>query len=329
MNKNIIIFAHSNIGDVCYDLVVVDPLRRVFPGAKISILTSSRAKNIAENYTGLDNIIVYDRARGARRLINHARFMMSLAAMQFDLAVALKNTVMPYFLGIPRVWKIRDKGIMRHPVDRNLEFLKARGVNAHQAVFGFSTGKEEDDFCDQFLKKHNIQSGDRIAGIFPIAAWSVKNWPVQKWNELADILKNRYKIKVIGFGKSNNDPYNRIVTENISRDIIWAETPTLKKAMALIGKCDVFIGPDSSLIHLASCMGCNVIALYGPTSPDYIYPYFHRHRIITPGIKLDCMPCYPGNNFCPCNAKYRTTVCMENITVADVLRLIDNDLQQQ
>jgi len=290
-------------------------------------MTSSRAKNIAENFEGLDELVVFDKKSGVAGFFRRLRVLLLLMQKRFDLAIVLKNTAMPYVLGIPVIWKTGghpDKEEdLRHPVDRYLEFLNVHGVSAPGAVFGFSLGKDEEDFCAKFMAERKIRPGDKVIGIFPIAAWSVKNWPVDKWNELAKHLKNLYGAKIIAFGKNNFDPYNKMVAENLSADIVWALTPTLKQAIALIKRCDIFIGPDSSLIHLASCVGSNIIALYGPTSADYIFPYFHRDRVIRSGIELDCMPCYPGDNFCACKTKYGTTACMEGIGVEDVILLVE------
>ncbi|PIQ89667.1 MAG: hypothetical protein COV72_01775 [Candidatus Omnitrophica bacterium CG11_big_fil_rev_8_21_14_0_20_42_13] len=325
MIKNILIISHSNIGDVCYDLAVVSPLRRQFPQAKISFFTSKRAENIVRGYKGINEVIVFDKEARGRSARGRLQVMCALAKARFDLAIVLKRTLMPYFLGIPRVWNIRrdlKTHALEHVVDSYLEFLFAHGIERQKAEFGFALGKEEDDFSKAFFAKEGITEKERLVGIFPLAAWSVKNWPVDKWNELAGLLQGRYGIKVIAFGKYNGDPYNKMVLANISRKIIFAQTPALKQAMALIKRCSVFIGPDSSLLHLASCIGSEVIGLYGPTSREYIYPYFHRQNIITAKKNLDCMPCYPRQKFCPCKKNYSAGTCMENIGVEDVLAAV-------
>jgi len=96
--------------------------------------------------------------------------------------------------------------------------------------------------------------------------------------------------------------------------------------MGLIRHCHLFIGPDSSLVHLASCMGVNTIGLYGATSSSYIYPYFHRHNVINSKAKIDCMPCYPGGNPCQMKVKFQTGACMEGISVEEVLELAKHNL---
>ena len=325
MFKNILIIGHSNIGDVCYDVVTIDPLRSHFPQAKISFLTSSRAESILQGYEGLDKIFTFDKHTKDKGLYGRLRLMAVLVREKFDLVVVLKNTFMYKFLGISCAWSVRkylgcellEKRI--HAVDIYLEFLRSHGVDARETKFGFTLGEEERDFCDAFLAKEGISVKDKVVGIAPLAAWSLKSWPIDKWNKLAKNLKSQYGIKVINLSKSGRDPFSQMVLKNISREIISADKTTLRQAMALIKRCNFFIGPDSSLLHLASCMGVEAIGLYGPSSGEYFYPYFHRHNIVVSKEKLNCIPCYPGLKSCLCKEKLQFGVCMEGISVKDVL----------
>ena len=298
MIKNILVIGHSNIGDVCYDLVVVNPLRRRFTGAKISFLTTPRASGIVEGYKGIDKVFTFDRHTKDRGISGRLRFMGVLIQQRFDLVIVLTSTLMHKFLLAPCTWSLRrqlkcdphNKKI--HVADLYLEFLRSYGIEADTAVFDYSWAQEEEAYVETFLNANGIRQKDKLIGIHPIPAWSLKSWPIDKWNELARILKDRYGFKVINLGKSSNDSFGRMVDEKISPEIISAKDTSLKQAMALIKRCSVFIGPDSSLLHLASCMQVETIGLYGPTPLDYIYPYFHGNNNIICREKLDCMPCY-------------------------------------
>lgn len=317
---------------MCYDLTVINPLRSHFPQAKISFLTSPRSNNIVEGYKGLDRVLTFYKDTEDRSLSGRLRLMIFLAREKFDLTLVLKNTLMYMFLGIPCVWSLRkylgcapsEKKI--HIVDIYLEFLRSHGIGAHKAIFDFTLSQEEREFCDTFFAKEKISTKDRLIGILPMAAWSLKNWPIDKWNELAELLRSQYSIKVIAFGKFADDSYSQMVLNKISRKIILAKNTTLKQAMGIIKSCNLFIGVDSSLLHLASCMGVNTIGLYGATSTRYIYPYFHRHNVITSKARIDCMPCYPGHNPCHRKTKFQVGACMDSIDIEDVLRLVKQNL---
>jgi ADP-heptose:LPS heptosyltransferase len=331
--SKILIIGHSNIGDVCYDLTVVNPLRSHFPQAQISFLVSARTNNIVEGYKGLDRVLTFDKYARDRGLSGRLRLIRSLAREKFDLAVVLKSTLMYLFLGIPRVWSLRKylggappwKKKM-HIVDIYLEFLRSHGIDSPKAMFDFGLGQEEHAFCDNFFAQEKISSKDRLVGILPMAAWPLKNWPIDNWNKLAESLNSLYGIKVIAFGKFSDDSYSQMILNNISRKIILARGTSLKQAMGLIRRCSLFIGPDSSLAHLASCLGVNTIGLYGATSSNYIYPYFHRHNLVISKAKIDCMPCYPGGKPCEMKTRLQVGACMDGISVEDVLGLVKQNL---
>lgn len=329
--ERILIIGHSNIGDVCYDLTAVEPLRSHFPRAEISFLTTSRSKNIVEGYQGVDRVLTFDKHSQDRGLSGRLRLMRSLMREKFGLVLVLTSSLMYVFLGIPRVWSFRkclgapsEKGM--HIVDIYLEFLRSRGIAALRARFNFGFGKEDEEFCNTFFRQEKINPKDLLVGIFPLAAWSLKNWSIDSWNKLAEALSSQYGVKVIAFGKFTDDAYSRMILSNISGRIILARNTTLKQAMSLIKRCNLFIGPDSSLTHLSSCLSVDTIGLYGATPSSYIYPYFHRHNLINSQAQIDCMPCYPGCKPCQRKTNLGVGVCMDGISVEDVLRAAKKNL---
>jgi ADP-heptose:LPS heptosyltransferase len=215
-----------------------------------------------------------------------------------------------------------------HPVDLYMDTLRSRGIFPGTVSFGFNIKKADSDFCDDFLKQNAVSRKDIIAGILPLAAWPLKSWPIAKWNELAENLSRRYGIKILSLGKMPDNDLGRRAASEISRRIIPADKTTLSQAKALLGHCRFFIGPDSSLLHLASCMGVETIGLYGATAVSQFYPYFHRHNIIQPATKLPCMPCYPGRKVVCCENGINRDFgpCMEDIPVENVLAVIKERL---
>lgn len=335
MFQNILIIGHSNIGDACYNAVVAAPLHEQFPRARISILTSSRTQNIFQGYTGISRIFLFDTYARDKGLFGYLRLIRALRKEKFDLAVVLNSTLLYKFLGIPRVWSVREYlgrrpcEVRKHIADIYLEFLKAKGVSSTRAEFHFNPGRQEEIFAGDFLKKQSVGPEDVLIGILPVAAWSLKSWPIEKWNESAKILKSRYGAKLIALGKSGDDSFSREVLKNMSSDIIGAINKTsLKQAMAILKRCKLFIAPDSSLLHLASCMGVETIGLYGATSAEYIYPYFHRANMIVSKAALKCMPCYPGNRTAVCKKEFQPGECMEGISVEDVLSAVEAKLHR-
>ena len=327
--KKILIIGHRNIGDACCDLVVVKPLRRKFKNSEIVFLTSPVSKDIVEGYKGLDRAIVFDKYGADKGIWGRLRLVFLLRRERFDLVVALSSTLMHRYIGARYQWSVRkylgclpqDKKM--HIADIYIEFLRSFGVEAQKEHWDFDV-KAEDNFCGEFLRKAGVNEGERIAGILPYSGWPLKDWPIERWNDLANLLKSEYNLKVIAFGKVTDDIKGREKLTHFSPSIISAvNKTTLKQAISLIRRCNLFIGVDSSLLHLASCMGVETVGLFGATSKEYIYPYFHYSNVITPAQKRYCMPCYPGLNPCPCmKDKITKSPCMKDISVESVMQLV-------
>ena len=332
MYEKILIFGHSNIGDVIYDLAVIDPLRKHYPDAEVSFLTSSRCRDIVDGYPGIHQIIVLDRHGKDKGFLNRLRFTAKLRKKNFDLVVVLNSSLNYLFLGSLDIWRIRNRksktSQQNHSVDIIVDMLRSKALMIEEASFNFSIKDADAVFCENFLKQKGVAPEDILIGILPLAAWSLKSWPIAKWNKLTEILHGQWGIKMLNLGKLPDNEIGRRVACEVSGLIIPADDTTLSQAKALLKRCKMFIGPDSSLLHLASCMGIETVGLYGPTPHERFYPYFHQHNIISLKDKLPCMPCYPGNepSCCENNVKHDFGPCMQGIEVEDVVYLIKSRL---
>lgn len=235
------------------------------------------------------------------------------------------------FLGSPAVWRIRESTRVQnyHPVDRYINILRSKGLTVEAASFGFNLRDEDVAFCENFLKEKRVLPQDKLIGILPLAAWPLKSWPIERWNRLAEILTQRWNVRMLNLGKLPDNEFGRRVGREISELIIPADKTNLLQVKALLKRCQMFIGPDSSLLHLASCTGIETVGLYGPTPYERFYPYFHQHNIISLKKKLSCMPCYPGNKpaCCADNGEHDFGPCMQGIEVEDVLEMIKSRLK--
>ena len=93
----------------------------------------------------------------------------------------------------------------------------------------------------------------------------------------------------------------------------WAHWRSLSMVglKTLFSEVETFVGCDSGPMHLASAMGMNVIALFGPTRPANYGPPMTQGRFVEK--EFSCRPC---NQNKPCPYDLR---CFKSIAVEDVL----------
>jgi heptosyltransferase-1 len=109
------------------------------------------------------------------------------------------------------------------------------------------------------LERIGVAPGERFALLVPAAGWGAKQWPVERYAELA--LKLREKdIRVLVNALSGNDALARAV---------WGEllVCTVAELADVIREAAVVVGGDTGPVQLAGALGTPVVALFGPTDP--------------------------------------------------------------
>jgi heptosyltransferase III len=100
-----------------------------------------------------------------------------------------------------------------------------------------------------------------------------KQWTMSGWRELASMLAAR-GLTVIATGGPSE-------AERHYLDEMWNGAPVMRRdggltwpqLAGLLSQARVYIGPDTSVTHLAAASGCPTVALYGPTDPRLWGPW--------------------------------------------------------
>jgi heptosyltransferase-3 len=100
-----------------------------------------------------------------------------------------------------------------------------------------------------------------------------KRWTEAGWPALAAALSTRGLIVVATTGPSED--------ERRYLDQVWERAPEVQRLnplswgelTGLIGAAQLYLGPDTSVTHLAAATGVPTVALYGPTDPRLWGPW--------------------------------------------------------
>lgn len=127
-----------------------------------------------------------------------------------------------------------------------------------------------------------------------------KNWPLSHYYELTRALAWQHGARVAwlaGPAEAGLLSYLKAVAE-AQGHLLLADLPLARVATAL-SRCDLFIGGDSGLTHLAAAAGCRaLLALFGPTDPKIWGPPGEEVRILTGPCPFG--PCAQGREIsCP------------------------------
>jgi len=157
-----------------------------------------------------------------------------------------------------------------------------------------------------------------VIGFNPGAAFGpAKQWPVEKFAQLAAIISHNYQESgcvIMVFGTEVDSAAASKIREFSIRTPFHVQDMTgktnLKQAMALIKCCDAFVTNDSGLMHVAAGLGTPSIAIFGSTDHIATGPYSENAIIVR--REMECSPCMQTH--CPKGHLQ----CLESISSKDV-----------
>ena len=137
---------------------------------------------------------------------------------------------------------------------------EARGMHCCDVFLeqaGCSLGKCPRIPCD-------VVSSRDLAVIHPFSGSGKKNWPLERFRELA----GRLPLAVSWCAGPEESLSNAYRSENLYELGCW------------LASARIYIGNDSGITHLAAAVGVPVVAIFGPTDPRVWGPRGQRVRVV-------------------------------------------------
>ncbi len=328
----ILIFNVNWRGDVLFSTPAIKAIRRRYRDAYLACVVVSRCREVLSGNPDLDEVIIFDEKGDHKGIIGKLRFIVELRRKSFDKAFlfhrSFTRALLVFLAGIPeRIgYTTKKRGILLttkvpppkenlHKVEYFLGIVRAAGIEAETKLYEFHPSDGARRWVSQFLADQGVADNDFLVVLNPGGNWDPKRWPVARYAELGEALRDTYNAKVLITGAAKDvvlaDEIARLMKR---RPISSCGKTTLEELGALLERADLVISGDSGPMHMAVAVGTRVVALFGPTSRQITGPYGRGdYRIIWKDVGCK-VPCY--------DLGCRDNRCMKAITVDDVLGVL-------
>jgi heptosyltransferase I len=156
-----------------------------------------------------------------------------------------------------------------HIVEQNLSLVEAV---AHQTLEVPKVDLPRDDAADQECDRRlKAQGTQEFALVNPGAGWGAKQWPTERYGEVARQLAENGLKTLVNFGPGEEELARAV--ETASGGAAEAFTGSLTQLVALTRRARLFIGGDTGPMHLAAALGVPVVGIFGPTDPARNGPF--------------------------------------------------------
>lgn len=158
------------------------------------------------------------------------------------------------------------------------------------------------------------KNGRKIIGIFPGASYKGKQWEADNYEELSRLLE--IPLTYVIFGGSADKDLTAQVAYLIKKGsggaevINFAGVTSLRELVVSISSCDLFIGMDTSGLHIAIATNVPTIGIVGGGHFGRFVPWGDPETNIFLTYKMECFNC---NWICVTNME-----CVRNVSPHDV-----------
>ena len=264
--KSIALLKSAAIGDTVLLSAIIYDLQTSFPSAKITLFTGPSNYEMAQLIPRIEVLLVTQlRTRAFSLWIDCDSWPRINALLSFFSRSAYRigfNTPHQYrhFLYDQSVVHRSD----RHELENYRDLLRALSIPATHLPKIVLPGSVK---TEKLVVLHLHPGGSRA---------QAKMWSEGSWRELMRFLKQEgYEAVLTGGAK------DRAALEAFPEGRNAAGLP-LRQTAELLRSSHCVISVDTGIMHLAAALGCRVIALHGPTSPERWGAIGARVTAITP-----------------------------------------------
>lgn len=342
----ILVITLRRLGDVLLTTPLIRSLKLGFNGCTVDALVFRGTEGMLEGNRDLNEVIAVPQSAS----LAEAAALVRRLWKRYDLAVTTQTGDRPTFLAWIAArdrlgfvaetdsggwWK---RGVLNRHVRVQKEYHRV--VELLRLADCLGIARHNEIVCPASARSALPALPDRYAVLHASPMFRIRRWTNEGWRALASALDAR-GLAVVATG--GPDPAEKDYLDNVWRNL---DVPVVRldgtlqwpDLAALLKRAAVYIGPDTSMTHLAAGAGTPTVAIYGPASPSIIGPWpvcglgtpwapvgtiQHRGNVWVVQNPLPCLPC----DKLGCEGHLNShSQCLDELSVQQVLAAVDQAL---
>jgi ADP-heptose:LPS heptosyltransferase len=328
----------DGIGDFINAQPLLAALKRRFPRAEIAVAASEHGGRLINDPT-IDVVkpsslgVELGRVASAIRPYFPQKLLAWVAGPTFDRELGPFDLVINYFFAwekgmnfktywVPQVppipGAIHSLDYLANEMERLLDMTITPAQRKPRLVIRPAAGT----WAARFWTEHDLDSHDgRVVGLVPSSNMVIKHWPLRNWLTLDAHLRELGYRTLLFCDRREGSTQKAFAQAGSSALPVYT---TLDNVAGVLANCDLVVGVDTGLLHMAAALNVPWVGLFGPTNPEVTGPYDRTRGIslVAPFPKQPtCAPCWK-------HFKYEKDLCytlpqgscLDYLDEADVLQ---------
>ncbi len=349
--QRILVISLRFLGDTLLATALINSLKSAYPNVKIDVLVYQTNVLMLEGNQAISNCIISP----LKPTIADYKTLVKRIFRRYDLSISTQTgdrpTLYAFLAASTRIGLVPQKSqqgwFKRYLFQRWLEFdinkthtvlelLRLCQLLAIKPIYELTVPSTTIAYPQIFSKPYVV--------MHIIPQWRYKQWISDGWIEIANYLKKQgFQLVLSGSPAIKEMNYLAEIQQQFPIDTInLAGKVSLSQLAKIIEKAELFIGPDTSITHLAAATGVKTLALFGPSDPVKWSPWPKNYHSNKPPFKTKgcqkvnnvyliqgnqaCVPCYLEG----CDRHQQShSACLDMISVEQVKKIIKDALNEK
>ncbi len=300
-----LIIGPSWVGDMVMSQGLYRQIKQQDPEGQIDVMAPDWCRPILSRMPEVDNVLAMPLGHGALAIGERRTLGKQLQQHHYDQSIVLpgsfKSALVPWFAKIPkrtgwlgemRYGLLNDyRKLDKHAFPLMIERYIALGLDQPQSAknlpipLPYPKLRVDLNRAEQLKNQFSLTTDRPIAVFCPGAEFGpAKRWPHYHYAELANqLIQKNWQIWVLGSKKDQpiGEDIGKGLPENAQAHFHnLAGQTQLEDAVDLMAVAKIVITNDSGLMHIAAAVNAPLIALYGPTSPQFTPPLSEKAKVL-------------------------------------------------
>jgi ADP-heptose:LPS heptosyltransferase len=338
---NIVVMVKGGIAETLQATPLLRTLRAGDPQARITLLCPAVAAVVGAGIPAVDQVVATRALEPHWSVEDAVRIWVALRSERIDAVVLCSADAhlrwAAYLSAVPR--RIGPGGGLTAALltgrltplpgeNRAATWLRLAsqlGIRLELHAPSYEPGPEARHRADSIIRGAGVGDGRLLIALAPGSGYATTNgdgpgpaaWDPQRYALLANQLAVRHSAGILFLGSRADQP---IIQESLldlgTSAVDLSGEDDIRIIAAVVSRCDLLVGGDTPLLHIAAAVGTPAVGLYGPTDGRTAGPYGPEHRIIQAVRRADPAPGMVLAEASP----------MDQIRVEDVLASIEASL---
>ncbi|MEH6442451.1 MAG: lipopolysaccharide heptosyltransferase II [Oceanospirillaceae bacterium] len=301
---NILVVGPSWVGDMVMSQSLLLRLKADNPHCKIDVLAPDWCRPVLARMAQVNQAIAMPVGHGALQWKVRKQVALQLQQNDYQQSIilpnSLKSALVPWLAKIPQrtAWRgemryglvndmrTLDKQAFPLMVQRYIALAEDEKSSAQQLKTLLKPSLSVDyEAQETVFKAFSLSMSSQIIAFCPGAEFGpAKRWPHYHFATLASLLINQGN-KIICLGSAKDTPAIQEIKELLSEEQLHnfvdvSGQTSLTQAIDILAKVKAIVSNDSGLMHIGAAVNTPMLALYGPTSPDFTPPLSDNAEVI-------------------------------------------------